>query len=111
MAKIYAKVTPKTQILNDKRWKSALKVAQRKSKSPSKFELQKVSPVDTGFLKQQWEIKPKRLNLNIKNNAPYSGFVNDGTRYIKAQRFTEKALPKILDLYEKNIVREIEKIP
>lgn len=110
MAQIKVRINPKTEIIKSKAWKSAIRKAQDKSKQPVNLALQKVSPVDTGLLRDSWDIKDKNFGLDIRNTTPYGSFVNDGTKYQKAQKFTEKAIPKIENIYEKEIIKAIEDI-
>lgn len=58
-------------------------------------EAKRVAPVDTWFMHDNIEsyiISP--LDVAIHSRAPYSGWVNDGTRYQDAQPFFDYGIQK-----------------
>ena len=76
-------------------------------------EAKRVSPVDTWFMHDNIEsyiIDP--LEVAVHSRAPYSGYVNDGTRYQDAQPFFDYGIQmglkylddKMIDVVWGNIV-------
>jgi hypothetical protein len=51
-------------------------------------EIQDLTPVRTGFLKDNFVMTTELETLTIENNAFYAGFVDRGTRFMSARNFT-----------------------
>ena len=77
-----------------------------KTAESGKLRAKYYAPVDTGFLKANivtdlsgWS----ELNTKIHSQAPYSGFVEYGTRFMAAQPFMRPALKDVESQFRKDI--------
>ena len=57
------------------------------------------TPVDTGNLKNNKDINPKDGYVHWL--APYTGFVNNGTRYMAARPFIDSSVAQVTPLFIK----------
>lgn len=70
-----------------------------------KRELPKVTPVKTGRMKNSWAVGHTRRFIMVTNTAKnkrgtiYAGFVEDGTRKMKARRPLGQTLPKAEEFF------------
>lgn len=58
-------------------------------------EVTKLSPVDTGNMRDSWRSMEIGNVCKLFNSAEYTRYVNDGTRYMKGRHFVEKAIRNI----------------
>lgn len=58
-------------------------------------ELSEYSPVDTGNLRDSWWIIEAGNVARIRNSAPYTVYVDRGTRYFKGYHFVELAVERV----------------
>lgn len=58
--------------------------------------LERNSPVDTGYLRDNWRVQSGRRVVTIYNPAYYGGFVDLGTRSITPRRFVDKSTNEIV---------------
>lgn len=100
----------KTDIFEDARWNLAVKKAQSKIKAPSEDILASNSPVLTGRLQKGWSVKGYKGGISIRNNVGYTIFQEEGTKYIEPKYMAKKSLPSILNIYEDQILEEIDNI-
>lgn len=70
-------------------------------------EMQNITPVRTGLLKNSFRQSLQLTNLTINNDAYYAGFVDRGTRYMEARNFTAPFYDGLSDL-ETRIASAIE---
>ena len=40
------------------------------------------TPVDTGTLRRGWKVKVTSNSIDVKNDVPYAGYVEDGTEHM-----------------------------
>lgn len=104
------KVDVNTDLLKGERWSEAISEAQKNVETEAVEELESYTPIDTGRLISNWKVRGNDLAINISNETPYAKFINSGTRYIKPRNMVKKSTPKIIDLYEKEILKQIDKI-
>ena len=104
------RVIVRTDLLKKESWTKAIAKAQKEISEPSFRRLKKVSPVDTGKLSNSWEVRGSGLGIEVRNSTLYTSFQNDGTRYIQPRRMIERSTPYIVDLYERSVVKWIDRI-
>jgi len=64
-------------------------------------EVQAITPVRTGFLKDNFVLTTEMDTLNLSNNAFYAGFVDRGTRFMAARNFTAPFYQDLSSLQER----------
>jgi hypothetical protein len=57
------------------------------------------TPIDTGLLKSDWQVKLEGQGLRITNNAPYAGFVEFGTRKMAPRAMMTSSMPEIQSVF------------
>lgn len=67
------------------------------------------TPVDTGKLKSSWQLRLEGGGLRIKNEAPYAGFVEFGTRKMAPRAMMTSSLPDIKAVFVGELYKEIGK--
>lgn len=65
------------------------------------------TPVDTGRLKSDWNVKLEGNGLRITNDAPYAGFVEFGTSKMAARSMMTTSLPDIQRVFIDELYSEI----
>ena len=65
-------------------------------------------PVDTGRLLRSIDVKKWTLRAQVLVKAPYAGFVEKGTRNMKAQPYFFKHIDPVIKQLERNIKRLIK---
>tara|TARA_A100001201_G_scaffold124578_1_gene108684 strand:+ start:247 stop:615 length:369 start_codon:yes stop_codon:yes gene_type:complete len=66
-------------------------------------------PVDTGTLKQSVFLEGKPFSIVVGYNADYSRFVEEGTKYMKAQPFFRPSIEESIERFKKNWSVQIQK--
>lgn len=61
----------------------------------------------TGKMSKSWVGELADKGILLTNNAPYSGYVIGGTRYMKARPILQNKLPDIQDKFRKELGKEI----
>lgn len=72
-------------------------------------DIKKSAPVDTGNLRNNVGFEPKENDLTVFSNAPYSGFVEEGTKFQKAQPFFYRNIEKGIKILVKNLEYRIKR--
>ena len=67
-----------------------------------------VTPKDTGRMSRSWSVKAGDRTLRIQNLAPYSGFVEYGTRKMKARPVMTDSLPAIASFFKETLADKVE---
>lgn len=80
--------------INQKGLSGALKTAGATYEVEAKIK----APVDTGNLRKNigYDLDPSGKDVELFSNAPYSGFVEFGTRYQRAQPYFMPAIRKAI---------------
>jgi HK97 gp10 family phage protein len=65
------------------------------------------TPVDTGKLKSQWDVKLEGNGLRITNPTNYAGFVEFGTRKMSARSMMTSSLPEIQSVFIDELYQDI----
>ena len=93
--------------IDEKGLSGALKSAGAEASNSAK----RSAPVDTGNLRSQigFERSPDGKSVEVFANAPYSGFVEFGTRYQRAQPYFRPAIIKALAKLNADLTRLINK--
>lgn len=65
------------------------------------------TPVDTGKLKSDWQIKLEGNGLRITNEAYYAGFVEFGTKKMAPRSMMSSSLPAIQSVFIDELYQEI----
>lgn len=66
-------------------------------------------PVDTGHLRDGIDTKMlSKTSVKIISNAEYSGYVEYGTRYMKAQPYFRPTMKKIFPEFQKQLKKAVE---
>ena len=85
-----------------------LRKALQEMAQVTKDEAQHLVPVDTGFLRSSIFYRTNaELEMVIGASAPYAGFVEYGTRYMRAQPFMRPALQNTRQQYMFLLIREV----
>lgn len=76
--------------------------------------LQSVTPVDSGYLRSRWKASINsftdyRLDT-VTNDTFYGVFVDEGTRFQRAQHFTDKGKKLIEDDFLNNLEVAVDKL-
>lgn len=66
------------------------------------------TPKDTGRMSRSWVVNVGDRTIRIQNFAPYSGFVNYGTRRMKARPVLEDNLPRIEAHFKETLADKVE---
>lgn len=72
-------------------------------------DMKKDAPVDTGNLRNNLGFEPKDNDVTIFSKAPYSGFVELGTKFQEAQPFFYKNIEKGVKILIKNLEYRIKR--
>ena len=93
--------------IDEKGLSGALKAAGAEASNSAK----RSAPVDTGNLRSQigFERSPDGKSVEVFANAPYSGYVEFGTRYQRAQPYFRPAIIKALAKLNADLTRLINK--
>ena len=93
--------------IDEKGLSGALKAAGAAASNNAKRN----APVDTGNLRGQigFERSPNGKSVEVFANAPYSGYVEFGTRYQRAQPYFRPAIIKALSQLNADLTRLINK--
>jgi len=93
--------------IDEKGLSGALKSAAATASNTAK----RSAPVDTGNLRSQigFERSPDGKSVEVFANAPYSGYVEFGTRYQRAQPYFRPAIIKALRQLDADLKRLINK--
>ena len=65
------------------------------------------TPVDTGRLKGDWQLKLEGNGIRITNEAYYAGFVEFGTKKMAARSMMSSSLPEIQDVFISELYQDI----
>ena len=65
-------------------------------------------PIDTGHLNRSINVKKRNKQAEVNVDAKYAGFVEKGTRFMKAQPYILKHVQPSLDIMMRNIKRFIK---
>lgn len=66
------------------------------------------TPVDTGKMAASWKVGTGERTLVISNGVPYAGFVEYGTRKMRAREPLGKSLPEIEEFFQDTLLSKIE---
>jgi HK97 gp10 family phage protein len=93
--------------IDEKGLSGALKAAAATASNTAK----RGAPVDTGNLRNQigFERSPDGKSVEVFANAPYSGYVEFGTRFQRAQPYFRPAIIKALRQLNADLTRLINK--
>lgn len=72
-------------------------------------DIKRAAPVDTGNLRNNVGFEPKENDVTIFSNAPYSGFVELGTKFQKAQPYFYRNIEKGIKILIKNLEYRIKR--
>jgi hypothetical protein len=104
------KIKLNTSLLEGEAWNRAIRRAQKKAGSFGVKKLKAVTPVDTGLLQSKWVVRGDDLGLAIENPVRYAGFVDSGTSRMAPRNMTKKSIPPLMDFYEEEILRQIDRL-
>lgn len=101
--------TSNSELIKGEAWSEAIGQAQKNIVPEAIEELESYTPIDTGLLVSQWKVQGENLGINISNETAYAKFQEYGTKYIKPRNMVKNSLPAIIDAYEREIIKELEK--
>ena len=81
----------------------AVQKAARETQSYALEQLRMVTPVRTGYLASRWNTRLNGSVLVLENDAPYAGFVENGTRFMRARPMAKKVAPKARDYFMRRV--------
>lgn len=67
---------------------------------------QSKAPVDTGNLRRSIALNVNGNRAIIRSNANYSGYLEYGTRYMKAQPYLRPAVEEVAPVFEKLLMEK-----
>lgn len=90
--------------------KDKTKVQQVVRNNSMEFErkAKEKAPVDTGFLKRGIQVKVGNLEGRITSTANYSGYLEYGTRYMRAQPFMRPTYNEIKNQFKEQLKKAVE---
>ena len=65
------------------------------------------TPVRTGNMRSQWQVKQEAAGLRFENDAHYAIYVEMGTRFMRARRPLGRALPAITSHFKSQLAKEV----
>lgn len=57
----------------------------------------------TGKMSRSWRVTPIRRGIKIVNKMPYSGFVVNGTKRMRARPIVDNVMPDIRDKFDSEL--------
>lgn len=73
-------------------------------------EVSDYSPVDTGNLRDSWWVIESGKTCILRNSAPYTVYVDKGTRYFKGYHFVELAIERIEEQEQSIVAQAMSKL-
>lgn len=83
--------------------KASAQAVVKNSAEQMRYKAQKYSPVDTWFMHDNIFTFHSSTESETHSTAPYSGYVNDGTRFQYAQPFFSTAFEEVEKEFNKNM--------
>ena len=81
----------------------AMRRASLEAKAYAETALREVTPVRTGRLASNWVVKDNLNGLTLSNQTPYAGFVEYGTRFMRARPMATRVAPAVREYYLKRV--------
>lgn len=107
MAKKSTGLTVEVEVKLNDRWvdglRPALRQAALEAKAYAEEQLRAVTPVRTGRLAANWIVDDNLNGLTMRNPVPYSGFVEYGTKFMKARPMATLVAPRVKDYYLRRV--------
>lgn len=69
---------------------------------------QSKAPVDTGNLRRSITLDVNGSRAIIRSNANYSGYLEYGTRYMRAQPYLRPAVEEVRPIFEKMLLEKLK---
>lgn len=90
---------------------NAIRTAVSETRGYAEEQLRAITPVDTGLLQSNWEVtQPNYKTLKIHNPTYYAGFVEYGTRKMRAQPMATVVAPKLRKYFLQRIGYNMGKV-
>lgn len=83
--------------------KPAMRKAALEAKAYAETQLRLETPVRTGRLASNWVVHQNVNSLTLSNKTPYAGFVEYGTRFMKARPMATAVAPRVKDYYLRRV--------
>jgi len=81
----------------------AMRRAALEAKSYAEEQLRAETPVRTGRLASNWVVYDNVNSLTLSNKTPYAGFVEYGTRFMRARPMATAVAPRVRDYYLRRV--------
>lgn len=100
-------LTVEVEVKLNNRWfdglKPSLRMASLEAKAYAEEQLRADSPVRSGWLAANWLVDDNLNGLTMRNPVPYSGFVEYGTKFMKARPMATLVAPRVKDYYLRRV--------
>jgi hypothetical protein len=77
--------------------------AALEAKAYAEEQLRAATPVRTGRLASNWVVTDNLNSLTLSNKTPYAGFVEYGTRFMRARPMATAVAPRVKDYYLRRV--------